>query len=366
MTAVLLTIDTGFAWRYHAAGFDLATIRRRSIEPAGVGITYQLRRLAEHGLKACFFVDPMPAMTYGLDIIRQIMVPILSAGQDVQLALHPRWTAAKPGDRGQAKVRSDLFDYSSDEQRALIAGARELLVAAGAPEPVAFRAGHYAADDRTLEALAELGFAYDSSHNGAYAPRPCRTQFDRRQIAPVRHRLIEVPVTVVEDAPGSLQAARICALSRREMAAMLDHAVDEGHAAVTIISDGFDLAGRGGTRVNAVHKRRFDALCAMLAKRRPSLPTVHFKDRPTFPLGRRDEPLGPSRLRTRLRQAEQLWSNLMQKRDATAAVAPIVANSFRDERERSARRFLRPDNGGSPARADTGASRVGRKRTISS
>ncbi|RYY42241.1 MAG: polysaccharide deacetylase, partial [Sphingomonadales bacterium] len=33
-------------------------------------------------------------------------------------------------------------------------------------------------------------------------------------------------------------------------------------------------------------------------------------------LGRDDKPLGPSMLRTRLRQAEQLWSNLIEERAA--------------------------------------------------
>ena len=49
----------------------------------------------------------------------------------------------------------------------LIAAASELLQAAGAPPPVAFRAGSYAACERTVAALGRMGFAFDSSHNGA-------------------------------------------------------------------------------------------------------------------------------------------------------------------------------------------------------
>ena len=65
-TPVFLTVDTEFAWRHHAAGLDVDTIYARSLEPAGVGLSYQLDRLAAHGLKACFFVDPMPALVFGL------------------------------------------------------------------------------------------------------------------------------------------------------------------------------------------------------------------------------------------------------------------------------------------------------------
>ena len=56
-TRVFLTVDTELMWRHHAAGLPIGEIAERSLEPAGVGIGYQLRRFAEHGLKATFFVD---------------------------------------------------------------------------------------------------------------------------------------------------------------------------------------------------------------------------------------------------------------------------------------------------------------------
>ena len=316
MTAVFLSVDTEFMWRHHAAGLGPDEIYRRSLEPAGVGLSYQLARLTEHELKACFFVDPMPALTYGLDPVRRMVDAVLSAGQEVQLHLHPNWTAARPGDGGEVQVRFELCDYSADEQRGLIAGAAELLVAAGAPRPIAFRAGSYAANDATLAVLAELGFRYDSSHNGAFQPWPSRIGLEARQVSPVRRDVIEVPVTVIEDAPGSLRTAQICALSIGEMRAMLDHAAARAHAAVTIVSHSFELANRAVGRANAVHVRRFDALCAMLADRRDTLPTRWFADVPELTLDGQDEPLAPNAFRRRWRQAEQLWSNWIEERAA--------------------------------------------------
>ena len=79
-TPVFLTIDTEFAWRHHAAGLDGDLLYRRSIEPAGVGLTYQLDLLGVHGLKACFFVDPMPALIYGISPFQRIVAAILAAG----------------------------------------------------------------------------------------------------------------------------------------------------------------------------------------------------------------------------------------------------------------------------------------------
>jgi len=308
MTPVFLTVDTEFAWRHHAAGLGLAQVYRRSIEPAGVGLAHQLAALARHGLKACFFVDPLPALAYGIEPVRRMVGTVLDAGQEVQLHLHPQW--ADP-------ARFELWEFDRAGQAALIARAAALLVEAGAPPPIAFRAGSYAADDATLAALAEQGFRYDSSHNGAMAPEWSRTTLPPRRIAPVAHMgVTEVPVTVIEDAPGALRTFQLCALSATEAAAALDHAAAHAHAAVTIVSHGFELATRDGLRANRVHARRFEALCAHLSARADRLPTVHFADHPTLSLTRDDQPLPPSRPRTLRRQAEQLWSNWVEERAA--------------------------------------------------
>jgi peptidoglycan/xylan/chitin deacetylase (PgdA/CDA1 family) len=314
-TPVFLTVDTELMWRHHAAGLAADEVVARSLEPAGVGVAHQLAVLAAHGLKAIFFVDPMPALVYGMAPFARVVAAILSAGQEVQLHLHPNWTGARLDDR-TAHARFELIEYSVEEQRALIAGARDLLVAAGAPAPVAFRAGSYAANDDTLAALTALGIAYDSSHNGAHAPWPSQIGLPPRAIAPVaRNGVIEVPVTLVEGVDG-LRNVQLCALSSGEMRAALDHAAREGHAAVTIVSHGFELANRSATRANGVHLRRFEALCGMLAGRADVLPTTHFADRPALALGQDDAPLAMGMLRTRWRQAEQLWSNLVEERAA--------------------------------------------------
>lgn len=316
-TPVFLTIDTELMWRHHSDRLASDEIFARSFEPAGVGVSYKLAVLARYGLKACFFVDPMPALTFGLGHVRRVVETILAAGQEVQLHLHPNWSGACADDGGAGHSRFEMLDYSLSEQTDLIAGATDLLVAAGAPQPIAFRAGSYSGNDDTLRALARHGFVYDSSHNGSEHPWPSAIDLPARQIAPLAYRgLIEVPVTVIEERPGQLRNFQICALSAGEIRAALDHAGAFEHAAVTIVSHGFELANRAGTRPNAVHVRRFEALCALLADRAELMPTVHFADRPVLRLGQRDIPLGPDPLRTRWRQAEQLWSNMVAERAA--------------------------------------------------
>jgi hypothetical protein len=152
------------------------------------------------------------------------------------IASPPELDRRNAGDRGASYGPFELIDYSLDEQVKLIAGATDMLVAAGAPDPVAFRSGSYSASDDTLAALAELGFRYDSSHNGSEHPWPSAIGLGARQIAPIEHRgMIEVPVTLIEDQKGHLRHFQICALSAAEMKAALDHAAREGHAAVTVV-----------------------------------------------------------------------------------------------------------------------------------
>ena len=316
-TPVFLTIDTELLWRHHAAGLPAAEVVRRSLEPGDVGIGYQLRMLAEHGLKACFFVDPMPAMVYGLDSIRRVVGNILDAGQEVQLHLHAVWCGASAEDRSRYLPRYEMCERSADEQRGLIVGARDLLLAAGAPNPIAFRAGSYAGDDTMCRVLADLGFAYDSSYNASIDRFAAAMSVGSDRMAPVAHEgLIEVPVTLITDASGAPRHFQLCALSTAEMRAALDHALVHDHAAVTIVGHGFELASRAGTKANPLHVRRFAALCRMLAERGAAMPTSHFADHPELRLGQDDRPLASGTLRTRWRQAEQAISNVLLDRAA--------------------------------------------------
>jgi hypothetical protein len=254
-TRVLLTVDTELRWGPYAAGASWRENLQRSFEPAGVGVSWQLDLLARHGLSACFFVDPMPALVYGLDPVRAMVSPILAAGQEVQLHLHPCWRSVAAGNG--AGEGFELTAFPAAEQRALVAQARQLLVDAEAPPPIAFRSGSFAADADTLAALAANGIRFDSSHNGSEHP---------------------------------------------------------WHPLVTIVSHSFEFASRDGARSNRTLCRRFERLCAFLAAERERFPTARFTELDDLPLDTRGRPLAPRRLRTARRMAEQLWSNAVYER----------------------------------------------------
>jgi hypothetical protein len=309
---VLLTVDTELTWGHYARGRSWQENFARSYEAAGVGVPWQLRTLADHGLKACFFVDPMPALLYGIEPIRRMVRPILEAGQEVQLHLHSFWHDLA---EGRETPRFELTDFDGEGQRDLIRTARGLLIEAGAPEPVAFRSGSYAANEATLEALGDLGLRYDSSHNGSHHPWPSALPIEPRQIAPLgQARLIEIPVSQLEDRPGRLRHLQLCAVSNEELRGALLHAARHGHPLTTIVSHSFELATRDGLRANRTLCRRFERMCAFLARQRGRMETVHFTDLDDLPLAAAASPLPAHALRRARRMVQQLWSNAVYER----------------------------------------------------
>lgn len=305
-THVLLTVDTELAWRHAVAGRPWEENYARSVEPADVGLGYQLEVLARHGLKACFFIDPMPACRYGLGPVRRMVETVLAAGQEVQLHLHPSWMG------GQDRQAFELAGLSEDRQQALIDQGAQFLTQAGAPAPVAFRAGSFGADDSTLRALARLDFRYDSSFNASHAPWPCAISLPANQIDPVSHcGVVELPVGQIAGVRGALRHLQLCALSQVELRHAFRDAAAARQQVVTLVSHSFELAARDGLRANALLKRRFEQLCAWLETQSETLPTAHFTDLPDLRLDARSEPPAGNSWRSLGRMAEQALGNLL-------------------------------------------------------
>ncbi|MGZ8286367.1 MAG: polysaccharide deacetylase [Allosphingosinicella sp.] len=275
MTRVLLTVDAALSWASHARGLSWQENFSRSFDPR------QLEVLRDHGLKACVFVDPMPALVYGLEPIRDMVELILAAGQEVQLHLHPVWQSVAEGVAEGARFELTCFD--SEDQLDLIETARDLLVEAGAPPPVAFRSGGYAADVRTLAALLQAGLRFDSSHFPGKSALPLEP--DLAGPADLGG-VIEVPV-----------ALHLGAASGDEIEA----ALGAGRPLVTLAWD--------GSEPDVLHLER---LCAFLAARADELPTAHFTDLEPAPAAA--HVLAPQAWRRTRRSMEPVWPNALHAR----------------------------------------------------
>lgn len=310
MTKVLVTIDTELSALLHQRGvslrgnFDSSILGRCARGEYGVG--WQAQLMTQHGIKGVFFVDPLPCLIYGSDWLKSTCDQILGAGHEVQLHIHTEWLewagAASPvgATRGQ-----NLADFSYDDQVALLNYAIDLLVAAEAPRPVAFRAGNYGANDDSLRAIAALGLTWDSSVNAPFLGGTCRISADPDCIAPfLTSDVVEVPVSGINDRERRVRPAQICALSASEMRAALNHAAENNHQAFTIVTHSFEMLSRDRQRPNRSVIARFESMCHAIAAN-PLLQSSGFIGLDVAATREPELRLGPNRWRTYRRIAEQ-------------------------------------------------------------
>lgn len=321
MTTVYLTIDTEYSSGLvtDLSAEDRADNFARSIAcitPEGpTGITHKLDLFERYGQRAVFFVDPMPALVWGVAAIEDVVTPILEAGQDVQLHCHSEWLgiAGDANPLASKRTGQNLFDFQYEEQCQILEYASDTLIAAGAPKPVAFRAGNYGANDDTLRALASLGIRYDSSHCPALPEGASRISLGPSNLDPLLHRgIIEVPVGSIGTLDGGQRHAQITALTLAEMNAAIRHARDNDRGSFTLVSHSFELINRRKLAVNKIVRRRFEVLCRSLRDMR-GVTTGTYRDNPPLFAGSQPSSklLPASPLRTGHRFAEQLLSNAL-------------------------------------------------------
>lgn len=319
-TALLITVDTELSALLHQRGVSLDDNIRSSIwgdaNGGRYGIGWQMDQLEEYGLKGVFFLDPMPALVFGPDFLKPIVAAIVERGHEVQLHVHSEWLADAAHSPVQGRTGRNIGDFSLEDQLVLLHRARTWLEDAGAPSINAFRAGNFGANDDTLRALAQLGIAWDSSVNPAYHQYGCRITGARALTGITRQLgMLEAPVSGIIDRPGSFRPAQLCAMSATEMRAGLRHAVQQGHGAFIALTHSFEMLSRDRRRPNHAVMRRFTALCREAA-RLPAIRPAGFHDLPPELADEHAEPtlLPPNRMRTAMRQAQQIWGTWRYER----------------------------------------------------
>jgi len=270
MTRAIISFDTELSAGLYQRGADARANFESSIlgrcRDGDYGVHFQMDMLDRFGLTGVYFVDPMPALVYGPEIIDAIVAPIVRRGHEVQLHIHTEWLAfARFNPVGRLTGRN-IGDFPLAAQKKLIALARDILVGAGAPRPTAFRAGNFGANDDTLRALAALGFRHDSSFNGAYQGHGCDITLDAGNLGMRDHHgICEVPVSGLMDRASRFRPAQLCAMSEEEMRDALDHSAASDAIQFSAFSHSFELLSRDRQVPNRLAITRMEALCRAVA-----------------------------------------------------------------------------------------------------
>ncbi|HBS25758.1 MAG TPA: hypothetical protein DD827_01305 [Gammaproteobacteria bacterium] len=257
-----------------AAGYDTRVWGRFENSPNELGIPLIMNTLEANGFKGCFFVDPFGSHSFGRYGLQEVCGNILARGHDVQLHAHPRQRVADWKSRGLEPAPDRMHEYSQDEQRDLLAEGIDLLTQASVPrgEIVAFRAGHFAANDATHAAMADVGLKISSNYNPCYRSNN-ECQLSDPQSASSLYQsesgTWELPISNIRNGKG-YRHLQITALSAAEITAYLDQAQRSGVSDAVIVTHSFEqfylqqvTPPRG--RINSINAARLSAVCRFLA-----------------------------------------------------------------------------------------------------
>lgn len=238
-----------------------------------------LEILDSHGLHGVFFVEPLFSARFGAEYLERVVRMIHGAGQEVQLHLHPEWTdeISPPLLAKVSSKRQHLIYYDLDEQVELIASGKALLEAAGSGPLRAFRAGSYAVNRCTYEALRRNGIAADSSLNRCFAVSGADLRAGHDFAAAFEiEGVVTYPVSVFHDGFGRLRPAQVGACSFEELRDALWDASASGHANFVIVSHNFELLRPDSSLPDFFVVSRFERLCAFLAAHRDAFRIAGF------------------------------------------------------------------------------------------
>ena len=139
------------------------------------GKEYGIGRILELGeqyrIPINFFVDFAEGKRYGMDFIKRVVKKIVCYKQPVFLHLHPNYIS---GDES----RTYLWEYSKDEQKAILSEGIQIYKDVMEKSPTAFRAGRYGVDKNTYDLIDELmpGVA-EFSYTGGYG-KMCHVEYE--------------------------------------------------------------------------------------------------------------------------------------------------------------------------------------------
>lgn len=169
---VFITVDTEFSiGGAFNDPLNREPIGARAVElpssQSSEGLGFLLDTLERHALPATFFVETCNTAFFGPEPMTQITRTISTAGHDTQLHLHPCWSAfSDPQWRQSVRQNTpndSLADYPAADVVRFIRDGVQIIEYAGAPAPIALRAGNLQAGRNVYDAMGQTGIPVGSN-----------------------------------------------------------------------------------------------------------------------------------------------------------------------------------------------------------
>ncbi len=154
------------------------------------GISRMMDIADRYGDRISFFLDATEARILGEKTMEKIAKYIMKRGHDVQLHVDSLYLCDPE--------RSYFYQYTLEEQIRILKEEKKWLRDWTGKQPVAFRAGAYAANADTLKALKAVNIPVDSSL--FYGNSRCRINdlYSTKNMVVDRYGILQIPVTVFE------------------------------------------------------------------------------------------------------------------------------------------------------------------------
>lgn len=244
----------------------------RDVYGHGLGLPFIMDECRRHRIPATFFVETLGITRWGDAGVKRVCGDLLAEGHDVQLHVHPV-VARLPGftDRDDILLRHDR-----PTQERVIGVARDLLAQCTGRPVTAFRAGDFAANRDTLEAMAALGLWIGSNRN---LDRKTSIRSGLNDVFPVRNdwsclgRMVDLPVSALRSPlsclDGTYRHLQVSAVGCGEMTGALERMEQAGYGAAAILTHPGEYfrPGRRGLVPILKNRDRLGRLLAFLAGR---------------------------------------------------------------------------------------------------
>ena len=289
------------------------------------GLMTIVRMLEERKWPATFFLNVYEHREWGEGRMRELTLKLQNAGQDLALHTHPQ--------HAYDHTRPGMREYSLEEQTAIVRDGVQLLQSWTGLPVVAHRAGAYAADERTLQALERNGVLVDSSVFWQH-PNSRLDGLGLPRNLPGRYgQVLQIPVTVYlrEDRPklvGSIVdpvsvVRKIDAdwfSSEAEMRSAIDASIAADFPVLVVFLHSFSFmkTGADGKPVPNRHSiEMFKAMLDHLGQR--NLPVVTMRDLAVrdFPLPSPGKDVVPS-VTVRVDPFRYAWRRMKHTDDASS------------------------------------------------